>query len=159
VDDPRRVCRGERREELPRDRRDLTRREVGMTDDALRERLSVEILHDHVAVAALEGAQVEHLENVIAADLACRLGLTFEPTNGLCGVRRGVRDHHLDRNASPNEKVFAFVDDTHPARADRADDPVLAVDDLARFERHFPFSGYRRATGSSMALFWALAVG
>ena len=103
--------------------------------DALRERLAVEELHDHVPLAARELAEIEHLDDVLGADVSRRLGLALEPL----ARRRVVRDarvQHLDGHAMANADVLAFVDRTHTALAEQPDDPVLVVEERSELELH-----------------------
>ena len=58
--------------------------------DALRERLAVEVLHDHEAVAVRQRPEVEHLEDVIVADLPGGLRLALEAPDDV-GVGRASR--------------------------------------------------------------------
>src|SRR5262249_16982881 len=97
------------------------------------ERFAVEVLHDHVAIAALECAEIEHLENVIAADLTGCLRLSLEPFDRLDVVRTS-RDQDFDRDAPANEDVLAFVHLAHPALSEQSTDSILVVDDLALLE-------------------------
>ena len=103
--------------------------------DALRQRLAVEELHHHVAVAVGQRAEVEHLEDVIAADAAGRLRLALEALHRL-GVVRDGGVQHLDGDAAPDADVLALVDGAHAAFADHFDDAVLTIEDLAGFEGH-----------------------
>ena len=135
VDDARGVRGRQTHQDLLGKRHELARRESTLALNARRERLAVEELHDHEAVVVGQRAEVEHLENVIAADAAGRLRFALEPLHRL-GVGRGGRVQDLDGDAAPNANVLALVHGAHAAFADQADDAVLTLDNLADFERH-----------------------
>ena len=80
----------------------------------------------------LSEPEVEHLQDVIAADAAGGLRLALEAPHGF--FRNAVRVQHLDRDTPLDEGIFAFVDRAHPALANQAHDAVLALDDLSGLE-------------------------
>ena len=69
------------------------------------------------------------------ADAPGRLRLALEALHRV-GVARLRCVQHLDRDAAADADVLALVDRAHAALAEQADDAVLALDDLADFERH-----------------------
>ncbi len=115
--------------------RKLVRQEPTAVLDAVGQRIAVQELHDDVAIAVRQNAQVEHLQDVIVADATSGLRLTFEALHhlGVAG-ERGVQD--LDRHAAIDAHVLALEDGAHAALADQPDDAVLVVYELADFERH-----------------------
>ena len=80
-------------------------------------------------------AEVEHLDDVIATDAAGGLRLALEALHGV-DVGRGAGVQDLDGDAALDADVLALVDGAHATLAEQADDAVLALDDLADFERH-----------------------
>ncbi len=135
VNDACRVSGGEPGEDLAGERDDLARRQADPSLDAGAQRLAVQVLHHHEAVVVGQRAEVEHLEDVIAADTSGGLSFALEALHGF-GVACGRGVEHLDRHPSPDADVLPFVHGTHTALADQSDDPVLALDDLSDFERH-----------------------
>ena len=130
------ACAAERLlEQLARQRVDLLRREAVKPLHAGVERLAVEELHDHEALAPGQLADVEHLEDVVVAYFAGGLRLPLEPTHHV-GVARHRRVQHLDRDPAVEAQVLPREDRAHPTLADEGDDPVLAVDDLSDFDAH-----------------------
>src|SRR6185436_17078534 len=101
--------------------------------EALLERLAVEVLHDHEAVAVRCGAAVEHLDDVVRADAAGRLGLALEAP-GVLGVALLLVEH-LHRDRALDAHVLADVHGAHPPAAEHAAQAVLAVEGLA-FAQH-----------------------
>ena len=88
--------------------------------------------------AAAEGHGDEHLPGAALADLVDgadvrviedrgRTRLMGEPLPGL-GVVNELRGQELEGDGAPELEVVRFVDDTHPAASDLADDAVLLRD-------------------------------
>ncbi len=133
VDDARGVGRHQRREKLSGDGRHLLGRQLAVPLDPLGERLAVEKFHDHEAVAVGQRPEVEHLEDVVVADLAGGLRLPLEPADDV-DVARGVGVEDLDGHTAADEDVLPLVHGPHAAGPDETGDAVLAVDDLSGLE-------------------------
>src|SRR5689334_15293039 len=94
VDDARAVRGREALEHLSHESDGLFRRQAATRLDPLRESFSIEKLHDHVALAGWERAEIQDLENVIVADRARDLRFTLETLNNL-RIRRDARVKEL----------------------------------------------------------------
>jgi hypothetical protein len=87
------------------------------------ERLAVQQLHDEEGLAAgfidlVDGADAGMIEGRSDA------GLAVEALEG-GGVGSGVAGDELEGDVAAEAKVLGLVDDTHPARADAAQDFVM----------------------------------
>src|SRR5690606_9608164 len=120
---------------LPDERRQLTRRDHPQALDALGQFLTVQILHDHVAVAVGQRPEVEHLEDVIASDPTSRLRLALEALEHRLVTGSG-RMQDLDGDTTRDERVHAFEHAAHPALTDQPDDAILPIQDLTEFQAH-----------------------
>src|SRR5690606_25212381 len=98
------------------------------------ERLPVEVLHHHVAAAVRQGPDVVDLEDVIVADAPRRAGLTLEANDARLLLDAG--QERLDRDAAIDQLVVALVHGAHAALPEEADDAVLPVEELVRFQEH-----------------------
>ena len=107
-----------------------------------REIAALEVLHHHVRRAGLERADVDDARDVLALDLRRGARLAGEARDDL-GVRRGLRQEELERDALAELEVHRRDDDAHPAAAEDALDPVLAGEDVARSRSAGAFIGRR----------------
>ncbi|HVK30760.1 MAG TPA: hypothetical protein VM575_20665 [Nocardioides sp.] len=152
MDDAGAVRGAEPHQHLTDERRELRRAQASGVLDPTRQRLAVEELHHDVAIAVVEPAEIQNLEDVIIADAAGRLRFPLEALHHL-GVAGEGRVQHLDRDAAIDADVLALVDGTHAALADQPVDPILAFDDLADLETHeltlrlTPYNGPRQVLG------------
>ena len=130
VDDAERVRCLERLEDLHRVFARRGHRELSLAVEDARERLALEELHDDVRVAVGRAIDVDDLHDVGAADLRGDARLLQEALDEARATRElGVE--HLDGDPRPEHRVLRLVDRAHPAVAEDADEPVLAVDDAA----------------------------
>ena len=89
--------------------------------------LAGEVLHDHVEADARIGADVEHVDDVLALDLAERARLAPEASDDELALLHRLVDQ-LDRDALAEIDVDGLADDAHAADAEHATDLVLAAD-------------------------------
>jgi hypothetical protein len=135
MNDARQMRHLESRQELLHDGHEIARGDAAAMFDALTERLALEELHHHVEAAVVHRAQVEHLDDVLAADASRRLRLALEALHGVGAFGDGWQQH-LDGDAAMDARVLALVYRSHRAAAELADDAVLAVEDLAGVKGH-----------------------
>ena len=95
---------------------------------------AVEVLHDHVRRAGLEGADVRHARDVLALDLHGGLRFAEEARRAL-GLLRDLEEQELQGDALLELHVGRRDDDAHAAFPDDALDPVLAGEDLTFVHR------------------------
>ena len=103
--------------------------------EAVLERDAVEVLHDDVAVAVGQVAEIEDVADVQRADACDGARLTLEAGDEI-GHRRDLRVQHLDGDAPRDASVLALVDGAHAPLSDETDHLVLGVDDLSGLECH-----------------------
>jgi hypothetical protein len=127
------VRRAQALQQLMSDGIELDGRNTTAGANAIAQAVAIHELHDHVAVATRQVAEVEHFDDVLGADATGRLCLTLEALHGFSRFGdAGVE--HLDRNLAMDASVLALVHRAHPAFPDQADDAVLAVNDVAGAE-------------------------
>ena len=108
----------------------VAHRELALAVEHARERLALEELHHDVGVPVGRAIDVDDLHDVRAADLRGDARLLQEALDEPRAARE-LRVEHLDRDARAEDRVERLVDRAHPAVAEDADEPVLAVDDAA----------------------------
>src|SRR5260370_41276058 len=99
------------------------------------QRFAVEKLHDDVALAIGQSANVQNLENVVVPDATRRLGFALEPVNHF-GIAGYSRMQNLDRNLASNTNIFTKIHRSHAAFAEAPDHAVLVVDQPLKLQGH-----------------------
>ena len=97
---------------------------------ALESRLEIlagEMLHDHVEADARIGADVEHVDDVLALDLSEREGLTTEASDDELALLHRLVDQ-LDRDLLAEIEMDRLAHDAHAADAEHATHFVLPAD-------------------------------
>ena len=94
--------------------------------EARPERLSLEHLHDQVARARFEDAEVADSDDVGMIEATGGDRLPLEPLRGLA-VTVEVGVEHLDRHRATDAGVLATIDAPHPAGAEHRIDAVAPV--------------------------------
>src|SRR5690606_15493994 len=113
----------------------LRRGEAPAVVDATAGRLAIHELHDHVALAVGELAEIEHLDDVLRPDAPRSLRFALETRDRITvGCDAGVE--HFDGHAPVNTRVLALVDRTHATFAEQANDAVFSVDQVSSVELH-----------------------
>ena len=131
VHDPRRAGLDEGVGGLGEDRGRPTLRERSLGRDQLRERATVDVLHDEpVTVLVLDEVEDRHHVRVVDPGRQPRLTL------GACDVvrgRAGQQPDALHRDAAVQQLVVGEVDDSSPATADLLLQAIPACDHVAPF--------------------------
>ena len=95
--------------------------------EAALEILAGEVLHDHVEADPGVGADVEHVDDVLALDLPEREGLTTEASDDELALLHRLVDQ-LDRDLLAEIEMDRLADDAHAADAEHATHLVLPAD-------------------------------
>jgi len=96
-----------------------------------REVAPLEVLHDHVGRAVVEGPYVEDTDAMLAANLDRRASLAQKPLDDL-GVIAHRPVQALDGHALVELKMRRRDDGAHSSRAEDPLDPILPQEDRAR---------------------------
>ena len=99
----------------------------------LREVGPLEVLHQHVGGARVEGADVGDANDVLTLDLGGDAGFPHEAGRGL-GVLRVLGEEELQRDALVEGDVPRLDHEAHAALADDALDAVLPGEDRPRHD-------------------------
>ena len=97
---------------------------------ALRERLSVEALHEQKELTVVGVIDLEEEGDVLALDAARGLGFPVEPRHQ--EVVAAGAPHHLDRHDLPGRQVLRFEDLAHAPLPEDAAEPVFPAENSAR---------------------------
>ena len=95
--------------------------------EAALEILAGEVLHDHVQADAGIGADVEHVDDVLALDLSERERLATEASDDELALLHRLVDQ-LDRDLLAEIEMDRLADDAHAADAEHATHLVLPAD-------------------------------
>jgi len=104
--------------ELLANREQPRQRQRVLSGTPLRERHSIEQLHDQIRAAVRQRAEVSDVDDVLVAN--CRGGLSLDQqTPGRFAEPRDVRAQHLDSHLLADGLVPAAVDDAHPVTSEK----------------------------------------
>ena len=143
---PLRMCRGEAAGDLP-GHLDGAAQTDGALVERVPKRLPAEELGDQVRHGPL-GADVEDGQDVRVIERRGGARLHFETAKAI-RIRDELARQHLHRDVAPEPRVVAFVDLTHPAGAQQADD-FIGSDAGAWLEGQWGLDGVR---------FWSTSAG
>ena len=97
---------------------------------ALCEVLALEVLHHHERGADVEGADVDHARDVLAADPRGRAGLAREALHEI-GIAKRLRQQPLDGHALVELQMFRSHHHAHAAPAEQVLDEEFSRERLA----------------------------
>ena len=123
MDDRVLVGRGQRLGDPHAEQEGLARRE-GTAHESRGERLTLDVLHDHVLTTSVVDADVVHRADARVIERCYGLGLLEETSYVVIVGTFGMPDE-LDRDESVERDVSRQVDHAHAARPERADQFIV----------------------------------